>query len=244
MQQVRPESFARRSPIHHALRAAGASFAPLSGAAIAARFDDAGAERAAAKRLALADVSPLPRMGLKGKDAFAWLQAEGAGFEPVPNRAFAQDDGGLLALLSPNEALALAGFDGASSLVAKMAALPSVTPGRLAYPLPRGDSHYAFALAGALWPEALATLCGVDLRPTAFAGGAIAQTSLARSNAILIRHPGNNDAPLFSLLGDSASAGYIWTCLRRAMAPHAGRLVGIEALTDGAPGTDLGQDAQ
>ncbi|MCB1882904.1 MAG: hypothetical protein KDG89_02735 [Geminicoccaceae bacterium] len=243
---MRPQSFARRSPIHHALQAEGAVFAPLPGgdAAVAAHYDDPAAERAAAGRLALADLSPLPRMGLKGRDTFDWLRAEGASFEPVPNRAFAQDGGGLLALLSMGEALALAGPDGASPLVAAMAALPAATPGRLAYPLPRGDSHYAFALAGPLWPEVLATLCGVDLRPAAFASGAVAQTSLARSNAILVRHPGDDDKPLFSLLGDSASADYIWSCLRRAMAPHAGRLVGTEALTgDGGSGTGLGKNA-
>ena len=245
MEQVRPESFARRSPIHHALQAEGAAFKPVSGSvAVAAHFGNLRAERAAAGRLALADISPLPRMGLKGRDTFAWLHEAGASFEPVPNRAFAQDGGGLLVLLSPGEALALAGLDGKSSLVAAMAALPAVTPGRLAYPLPRGDSHYAFALTGTLWPEVLATLCGVDLRPAAFARGAVAQTSLARSNAILIRHPSDDDKPLFSLLGDSASAGYIWSCLRWAMVPHVGRIVGVEALTEDASGANFGQDAK
>ena len=58
MEQVRPQSFARRSPIHHALQAEGAVFAPLPGgdAAVAAHYDDPAAERAAAGRLALADL--------------------------------------------------------------------------------------------------------------------------------------------------------------------------------------------
>ena len=74
-----------------------------------------------------------------------------------------------------------------------------------------------------------AKLCGVDLRVDHFPDLAIAQTSVARSNAIVIRDD-LGATPTFHLLGDSASAAYMWDVLLDAMAEFEGAPVGLKAL--------------
>jgi len=74
-----------------------------------------------------------------------------------------------------------------------------------------------------------AKICGVDLRPKSFADHAIAQTSVARTNCIVIR--GDIGAmPAYHLLGDSASAGFVWSAVLDAMAEFGGVPVGLDAL--------------
>ena len=71
-----------------------------------------------------------------------------------------------------------------------------------------------------------AKICGVDLRPHHFADGRIAQTSLAKMSAIVIRADLGR-TPAFHLLADSASAEYLWGCLLDAMAEFDGAPVGL-----------------
>ena len=95
--------------------------------------------------------------------------------------------------------------------------------------LPRFDGLFWFALAGASAAECLAKVCGVDLHESAFPHGAVAQTSVARLNAVIVRVDAGA-TPLFHLLGDSASADYAWTSLLDAMQEFGGRPVGLRAL--------------
>jgi sarcosine oxidase subunit gamma len=74
-----------------------------------------------------------------------------------------------------------------------------------------------------------AKICGVDLRPAHFPIGAIAQTSVAKMSAIIIRADlGSTIA--YHVCADIASADYLWTCLEDAMAEYGGRIVGLAAL--------------
>ena len=97
------------------------------------------------------------------------------------------------------------------------------------YPVPRRDSHAWLAVAGEASPEMFAKLCAIDLRPGKFADLAIAQTSIAKMSAILVRADiGAN--PVFHLLVDSAAAVYFCDCLLDAADEFGGRIVGLEAL--------------
>ncbi len=174
----------------------------------------------------LCDLSPLPRTGFKGADTARWLAAQGLRFPEAHNCATAQEDGSLLARLSPGEFLLLGRIDGASSAVERLQSAWSwAAEAGMCFPLPRQDSHAWFHLGGLKAPEAMAKLCGIDLRPHVFAAGAIAQTSVARLNAIVIAHPSG-----FYLLADSASAEYFWACLADAMAEFGGSVVGSGCL--------------
>ena len=190
--------------------------------------------------LKLADLSLIPRWGVKGREAFAWLAGQGAGVPARDNSAERQSDGSLIARLSPGEALVLASLQASqSALKAAIEALPPEGLGAC-YPVPRWDSHCWFAVAGADGPHMFAKLCGVDLAAESFPDGSVAQTSVARLSAIVIRNDIGN-AVTFSLLADSASAEYLWDCLSDAMVEFSGAVCEVESLSSAQRGRNEGQ---
>ena len=69
----------------------------------------------------------------------------------------------------------------------------------------------------------------MDLREEKFARGDVAQTSLARVDAVMIRHQLGN-TPCFHILSDSSSAEFLWTSLLDAALEFDGGPVGMAAL--------------
>ncbi len=84
------------------------------------------------------------------------------------------------------------------------------------YLLPRQDSHACLVLSGGAIARVMAKLCGVDLSFPAFKPGAVAQTSAARINVIVI-HTGSMEAPAFHILWDRASKQYFNDALLDAL---------------------------
>ena len=74
-----------------------------------------------------------------------------------------------------------------------------------------------------------AKLCGVDLAAARFANGSIAQTSLARLSAILVRDDIAGQIT-FSVFADSASAEFLWDCLLDAMTEFSGVVRDVASL--------------
>ena len=217
------------SPIKSALQAAGAVFGEHAGATAATDFGDPDGEASAARRLALADLSPLPRVGFRGPGARDWLTAQRVKLPDEPNRARVQPDGSMAITRSWTEVLVLGRIQGVDSLCARLDAGAADAHRARAYPLPRFDGMFWFALTGASAVDCLAKLCAVDMRESAFPVGSVAQTSLARLNAVIVRVE-IGDTSLFHLLGDSASAEYAWTSILDAMQEFGGRPVGLRAL--------------
>lgn len=178
---------------------------------------------------ALADLTDLPRLGVRGKAAATWLAAHGCPIPSAPNRLVAQLDGAALLRLSQTEFMLLGGIGDSG---AKVRALDETlaadsTPGL--YSLPRQDSHAWFWLGGPRAVDVLAKLCGVDLRPKAFAADAVAQTSVARTNAI-VANAGGPDKPAFHLLIDRPSASDFREAVLDAMNEFDGREVNVAAV--------------
>lgn len=174
----------------------------------------------------LTDLSPFARTGFKGADTPDWLTRQGLSIPEVPNRAVVQADGAVLARLSAGEFLLLGRPGDEVGLVGRLdAAWSWQADAGLCFPLPRQDSHAWFHLRGARVAEMMSKLCGVDLRPQAFADGAVAQTSVARLNGIVIRQGDD-----LHLLADSASAEYLWACVVDAMAEFGGSVAGANHL--------------
>lgn len=219
----------RRSFVDARLKAADARFPERGGHGGALDYGDLAAERAALARLALVDLSLLPRIGFKGPGTPEWLAAMNLEL-PAPNRARRQADGALVARLAPREALLLAREEGPlARLEAAWRQARRDRPGEpIGYPVPRADSHFWFLVTGTQAPAMLAKLCGVDLRPHRFEPLQVAQTQAMRLSAIVIRDDG--DLPAWHLLADSASAEYAWDCLVDAMAEFGGRPAGLDAL--------------
>ena len=106
--------------------------------------------------------------------------------------------------------------------------------------MPRWDSHCWFAVAGADAPRMFAKLCGVDFAAESFPDGTVAQTSVARLSAIVIRNDIGN-AVTFSLLAESASAEYLWDCLIDAMGEFAGVICDVDSLSAPQTGSNKGR---
>ena len=170
--------------------------------------------------LSLIDLSALPRAGIKGKDLSPWIDAKGYEIGITANRAYPQHDGVLIARLSPAELMLFS-----NPLEPSPGAITnSLAQTYKCYAVRRQDSHYWFALTGACSPAMFAKLCGVDLSPDNFADHAVAQTSVARASAFIVRH--DLDGTLcYYLLGDSSTIRYMWTCLIDAMNEFDGQVV-------------------
>jgi sarcosine oxidase subunit gamma len=217
----------RRSFVHRKLLAHGAHFVEINRGLVALQYGEVD-ERAAAARLGLADLCVLPRTGFKGRKVIPALEAKGVELT-VPNQAIRQADGGIAAVLAMTEVLILAPLSGDDSTIRALEHGWSFAQADGCYPAPRQDSHFWFTLTGEHASATLAKLCGIDLRLHRFADLAIAQTSVARSNCVVIRGD-LAELPTFHLLGDSAAADYMWDCLLDAMAEFGGRPVGLAVL--------------
>ena len=170
--------------------------------------------------ISLIDLSPLPRDGIKGKELSKWIDFRAYDVGAASNYAYPQIDGVLVARLSPSEILLLS--DPADPAVALMT--NSLEATYKCYPVRRQDSHYWFAIAGSRSPAMFAKLCGVNISPDVFADGQVAQTSVARTSSVIVRH--DIDGVLsYYLLGDSSMSLYMWNCIVDAMREFDGKIL-------------------
>ncbi|MGQ0658146.1 MAG: hypothetical protein ACT4NU_08650 [Chromatiales bacterium] len=233
MSSIAPESLLRRSFVYRKLLQLGAQFAEMNGAAIAQAFGNSAAETEQARKLALCDLSPLAHSGLKGPGAAEWLATQGVAVPPAVNRATQQTDGALVARIGTNDLMVLSDLSGQSTLPARLdeawmtEPVPPDAP--RGFPVPRQDGFCWFAVTGKHADAMLAKLCGVDLRPHKFQVGEIAQTSVARLSAVVIRNDLNATLAYY-LFADSASAEYWWDCLIDAIQEFSGTPVGLKAV--------------
>ena len=231
---VEPDSQLRRSFVYRKLLELGARFVPVNGGAVAIDFGEDGDDEARlARRLAVSDLSPLPRTGFKGAGAIEWLQSQGVTIGADSNRAYRQAGGETALRLAPNEVFIVDSLVGTGGFIANLNAAwtwGSSSPRKpIGYPMPRADSHGWFAVSGEAAATMFAKLCAIDLRPTKFAEGSIAQTSVAKMSAIILRQDFGQTLG-FHVLADSASADYLWDCLQDAMIEFDGGPIGLAAL--------------
>lgn len=220
-----PLSHARRTPLRRLLESAGAEWRDLGDAAVAWKI---GGETDAT-RLAIVDLSPLPRLGFKGRGTIAAMKNRGVFVVAEPNKAFRQADGGLCLVLGPGEILLLSNFTGDGASLDAMPDGWRIEDEEDTYPLLRRDSHAWFAVTGGDAPAMFAKLCAVDLRLNKFPDLSIAQTSAANMTVIIARAD-DAGTPVYHLLADSASAVYLCSCLVDAAAEFGGRMAGLSAL--------------
>ncbi len=178
--------------------------------------------------LTLVTLSDLPRLGFKGRGTLDAMKARGFFVDATPNRAYRQADGSLCMVLAPGEVFLLAAPHGDGGRFEALLHDWRIEDEERTYPLLRRDSHAWFAVIGNNASEFFARLCGVDLRPRAFPDLSIAQTSLAKLNAIILRAD-VGDMPVFHVLADSASADYLQHCLADAAGEFDGHWIEPEA---------------
>jgi sarcosine oxidase subunit gamma len=224
---MNPNAVLRRGFHYRDLALAGARFRRIGDAAVAADYGIAN-EAEKAHELAIVDLSPLPRTGFKGPRIAAWLAENGVVLGERSNHAYPQAKGMLVARLAPGEVLILGPSDGDDAATTALEAAWTYRVSGV-WPVPRRDASFWFVVTGHSAASMFAKICGVDLRPKSFAYHAVAQTSVARSNAIVIRDD-RGSVPAYHLLGDSASTSFMWTSLIDAMAEFVGRPVGLATL--------------
>ena len=203
-----PDLHLRRTPLRSALLKAGAKWEPLGDIAVSAGLGNI----EAARHLAITDLSPLPRLGFKGRETIAAMHRRGITLESTPNRAFRQTDGGLCLVLAASEVILLSPLGGDGGRLKELHDSWSLDDGERTYPLLRNDSHAWFAITGAKAPDLFTKICGVDLRLSQFPDLSIAQTSVAKLSAIVTRAD-IGGTPAFHILADSASSLYFFDCL-------------------------------
>lgn len=222
---VEPAAFARRSPLRRRLQALGAGWHSLGDAAIAETVGEA----SASSGITIFDLSPLPRLGFKGRGTIPAMQRRGVVVEPTPNRAFRQPDGGLCLVLGAGEVILVANLAGEPERLTQLESEWRIEDEERTYPLLRRDSHAWLAVTGKALPQMFAKLCAVDLSHDKFPDLAIAQTSIAKMSAILVRADAAG-TPVFHLLMDSAAALYFCDCLLDAADEFGGRIGGLKTL--------------
>lgn len=168
----------------------------------------------------LIDQTDLPRVGFRGAHSAEYLSGRGFTLPDAPNQASAQADGSWVARLSHTEYLVLGSLQDHGQRVADEEARWELDH-RANYLLPRQDSHACVLLSGDVIAQVMAKLCGVDLSRSAFKPGTVAQTSVARVNAIVI-HTGSVELPAFHILWDRASKDYFEGALRDALEEFGG----------------------
>ncbi len=225
-----PVDFSRRSPIYRELEKLGAEFAEIAGSAAAVTCGGSPEEEAEqARELALCDLSLLRRGGYKGWRTSEWVRGQGVEVGDESNLSTPQPDGSLVSRLSPGELLILGDLFGGGEIIDRLKEAWSMEAGEGAYPVPREDTNCWFLVVGRHSGPMFAKLCGVDLRKETFAQGEVAQTSVARLNAIVIRAD-IGGVHAFHLLTDWASAKYMWDCLIDAAREFGGKPIGLSAV--------------
>lgn len=226
-----PQQQLRRGPLYRHHERAGARFDDFSGALCVSQYGDIADEVIQAQHLGLSDLSMLARIGCKGCGAPDWTNRHGAQLPERPNLALTQPDGSLLVRLAEHEVLVLRNLQKSSDLITRLTNDASAAAGQHAYLLPRADSHCWLALTGEHAAQTLAKVCGIDMRLHKFAQGSVAQTSMARVNAIAIRNDLSEVVACFYILCDVSMTEYLWESLLDAMQEFDGRPVGVAALS-------------
>jgi sarcosine oxidase subunit gamma len=222
-----PLDHSRRTPLWRLLEAEQAGWRTMRDTVIAETVGDG----EAARTLGIADLSPLPRIGFKGRGTIEAMKKRGVTVEPIPNRAFRQPDGGLCLVLAPGEVILLSNLAGDGAKLSDMVNGWRIEDEERTYPLLRRDSHAWFAVTGTAAPALFAKLCAIDLRPETFLDLAIAQTSIAKMSAILVRSD-IGATLVYHVLADSAAALYFCSCLTDAAAEFCGEIVGVRAVQE------------
>ncbi|MDP2610293.1 MULTISPECIES: hypothetical protein [unclassified Oceanobacter] len=197
-----------------------------AGASVIAQVDNGDVQRAA--KAGVLELSMLPRTGYRGTTTTDLLAANKLPIPARPNTAASSANGECVLRLSQKEYWLLAS---PADLGAAVMALPTTgaeTPDHC-YPLFCMDSHAWLMLTGEHLSNIMSKLSGVDMRESVFPVGSIAQTSIARINAIMVRQQ-INGLPVMSILCDTASSDYLWTALMDAVQEFEGGAVGLDVL--------------
>lgn len=180
----------------------------------------------------LTDASCLPRIGVKGPQAEAWLSAHGLSVPAGANTWTRAGDEVLVARLGRTEFFLEDRLGGAAVERCRSALAPA--PGL--YPVPRQDA--ALALAGARLNDLLVQTCNIDFKSAALRERTLVMSSMA-GVPVLALWDQNQAGPLMRIWCDGTFGQYLWETLLAIAREEGGGPVGLRKLFPDVPGISM-----
>lgn len=209
-----------RSPLHHWHLAHGAHFAEIDGWQVPVSYADPRQEVEAARNgLALADISHLPKLSLRGPGVSAVAAALG---NVVPRRVEANN--GVLVCRLAEQCLFLLAYSTSKADLSER-----VQPSADIVSTDITSAYAGFALMGKDAETLVGRLTGFDVSKRQFPEGACAETELAGVHALLVRPP-VRAVPELSAYVPWDVGEYLWEILLDLGRNLGGAPVGHDAL--------------
>lgn len=209
----------RRSPLHDCLLAEGPQWAERHGMQAAVELPRDHLTPA----IMLADASCLPRMGVKGAQAEAWLREVGASVPARVNAWVRTPEGALVARLGRSEFF-LEDRLGGTTVERWRAAL---APGPGVYPVLRQDA--ALVLAGHRLNDLLVQICNVNFKVCAPGDEAVVMTSMTGVSVLALWQE-LAAGPVLRIWCDGTFGAYLWETLLGIAREDGGAAVGLHKL--------------
>ena len=212
----------RSSPVHAQLAALLPQWDERRGMSVASRI--AGDDAAKLNAVALADLSFLPRFGLKGPGAEQWLESRDIAVPARANTWASLPGAGVIARLGRSEFFL---EDGAAddTVGTIRTALGSGAAG--VYPVIRQDA--GFALAGRRVNELLVQTCNVNFQDSGAEVGLAVMTQMIGVSVLVIRTDSKR-LPCYRLWCDPTFAPYFWETLSEIATDLGGGVIGADGL--------------
>ena len=171
----------------------------------------------------LSDASCLPRMGVKGAKAEAWLVSQGMQVPPGINSWVRSPEGTLIARLARTEFF-LEDRAGATTVERLNGIL---APASGVSPVPRQDG--ALVLYGRSANDLLTQTCNVNFRTWTLEARTVVMTSMVGVSVLVIWEP-YRELPRYRLWCDHTFAPYLWETLIEIARELGGGAVGLQSL--------------
>ncbi|MEO8008046.1 MAG: methylglutamate dehydrogenase [Betaproteobacteria bacterium] len=212
----------RSSPVHAQLAALQPQWEERRGMRIATRVTDDDATKL--NVVALADLSFLPRFGLKGPAAQQWLESQNIAPPAKANGWASLSRSGVIARLGRSEFFL---EDGAATdtVGAIRTSLGTGAPG--VYPVIRQDA--GFALAGTRVNELLVQTCNVNFEEFGPEEQIAVMTQMIGVSVLVIR-TNYKKIPGYRLWCDPTLAPYFWEMLSEIAGELGGGVIGADSL--------------
>ena len=161
-------------------------------------------EEVNAARLEIADLSSIPRFGVKGVGASSWLATQSIAIPDRPNSWYPLAQGGIIARLGISEFLI------EDSCIAPQLTKACKSPPAKVYPVLRQD--LAIALIGLQVNELLLQTCSFNFQALSVTENPVILTSMAGVNVTVI--PGVlQEQPFYRIWCDGTFGVYLWQTL-------------------------------
>lgn len=208
----------RFSPIYDSLQQLGGVWQNINGMKSLYSLPN---DQVNAARLGIADLSFIPRFGVKGTGAASWLATQSIPIPDRPNSWYGLAQGGIIARLGISEFLI------EDSRIAPQLIKACKSPPAKVYPVLRQD--LAIALIGLQVNELLLQTCSFNFQALSITENPVILTSMAGVNVTVI--PGVlQEQPFYRIWCDCTFGVYLWQTLSAIALELGGGAIGNATL--------------